>query len=59
MSLAGIVLLETQQTFVLQGDDETPRRVPKSGSTFRLALPSVEGAEPVAVHLEGEQLVWR
>ena len=56
VSLAGVVLVETQHTLVLQGDDEKPRRVPKVGSTFVLALPATDGGQPIIVNLDGERL---
>lgn len=56
VSLAGIVLVETQHTLVLQGDDEKPRRVPKAGSTFVIALPASDGGQPITVFLDGERL---
>ena len=55
-SLAGIVLVETRHTLVLQGEDGAKRRVPKAGSTFVLTLPAVDGGHPLTVHLRGEQL---
>ena len=56
MSLAGIVLVETRHTLVLQAEDGAKRRVPKAGSTFVLTLPAVDGGQPLTVHLRGEQL---
>ena len=56
VSLAGVVLAETQHTLVLQGDDEKPRRVPKAGSTFVIALPATDGGQPLTVYLDGERL---
>ena len=57
VSLAGVVLVETRHTLVLQADDGAKRRVPKAGSTFALTLPAVDGAQPLTVHLRGEQLI--
>jgi RNase P/RNase MRP subunit p29 len=55
-SLAGIVLVETRHTLVLQGDDGARRRVPKAGSTFALTLPAVDGKPPLVVSMRGDEL---
>ena len=56
VSLAGVVLVETRHTFVLQAEDGARRRVPKAGSTFALTLSAVDGAQPLVVTMCGKQL---